>query len=162
MILTGKGREFVIDMTEYVADPDGESLKYDVVAANAKIAYVNVKGDKLIGTGLAYGATEMTVTAKDARGEKVVFTFKVTVKDPSDPLTLYPNPVIDFLNVATLDEADTEIVITNATGKTMFKETMKVSALNPAKVDMSGYAPGSYAVKVTFGGKEYTKTVVKL
>lgn len=162
VLLTAKGREFVIDMTEYVADPDGESLKYDVVAANAKIAYVNVKGDKLIGTGLAYGATEMTVTAKDARGEKVVFTFKVTVKDPSDPLSLYPNPVIDFLNVATLDEADTEIVITNATGKTMFKETLKVSAANPAKVDMSGYAPGSYAVKVTFGGKEYTKTVVKL
>ena len=162
VILTGKGREFIIDMTEYAYDEDGEPLKYEIVAANAKIAYINAKGDKLIGTGLAYGATEMTVTAKDARGAKVVFTFKVTVKDPSDPLTLYPNPVIDFLNVATLDEADTEIVITNATGKTMFNETLKVSAVNPAKVDMSSYAPGNYAVKVTFGGKEYTKTVVKL
>lgn len=162
VLLTAKGREFIIDMTEYVTDPDGEPLKYDVVAANAKVAYINVKGDKLIGTALAYGATDMTVTAKDARGEKVVFTFKVTVKDPSDPLSLYPNPVKDYLNVATLDEADTEIVISSSTGKVMFHETMKVSAQEPARIDMTSYVPGTYAVQVKFGGKEYKKNVVKL
>ena len=162
VLLTAKGKEFVIDMTEYVNDPDGEQLKYDVTAANAKVAFVNVKGDKLVGTALAYGSTDMTVTAKDARGEKVVFTFKVTVKDPSDPLSLYPNPVKDFLNVATLDPADTEIIIASSTGKVMFQETMTVSAQEPARIDMTSYVPGTYSVKVKFGGKEYKKNVVKL
>ena len=86
----------------------------------------------------------------------------MTVKDPSDPLSLYPNPVKEFLNVATLDPADTEIVIASSTGKVMFQETMKVSAQEPARIDMTSYVPGTYSVKVKFGGKEYKKNVVKL
>ena len=104
----------------------------------------------------------MTVVAKDARGEKVTFTFKVTVKDPSDPLSLYPNPVKDYLNVATLDLVDTEIIISSSTGKVMFHDVMKVSAQDPARIDMSSYVPGTYSVQVRFGGKEYKKNVVKL
>lgn len=31
-------REFVIDMTEYVSDPDGEQLKYTVTVSNPTVA----------------------------------------------------------------------------------------------------------------------------
>ena len=102
------------------------------------------------------------MTAKDARNEKVVFTFKVTVKDPSDPLSLYPNPVVDYLNVATLDMAETEVIVVSSTGQEVFHQTLQVSAQEPAKVDMRACAPGTYSVKVVFGGKEYKKNVVKL
>lgn len=162
VLLTAKGREFIIDMAEYVTDPDGEQLKYDITMSSATIAHITSKGDRLIGTSLGYGSVDVTVVAKDARGEKVTFDFKVTVKDPSDPLSLYPNPVTDYLNVATLDLADTEITIVSSTGKSMFHETMQVSAQEPARIDMSAYAPGTYSVKVKFGGKEYKKNVVKL
>ena len=162
ILLTAKGREFIIDMTEYVSDRDAEQLKYDITVLDAKVAYLTSKGDKIIGTALGYGSTDVTVVAKDARGEKVVFDFKVTVKDPSDPLSLYPNPVKDFLNVATLDLADTEIVISSSTGKVMFHEVMKVSAQDPARIDMTSYVPGTYSVQVKFGGKVYKKNVVKL
>ena len=161
-LMTAKGRELQLDMSQYVTDPDGEQLKYDIEISNPKIAHIIAKSNKLILTSVGYGSTDVQVTAKDARGEKVVFTFKVTVKDPSDPLSLYPNPVVDYLYVGTLDMADTEIVISSAAGKVMFKETMKVSAQEPAKVDMTGYAPGTYSVKATFAGESYTKTVVKL
>ena len=160
--MTAKGREFIIDMTEYVDDPDGEQLKYEATISNPKVAHVTSKGNQLIGTALSYGSVDVTVVAKDARGEKVTFTFKVTVKDPSDPLSLYPNPVKDFLNVATLDLADTEIVISSSTGKVMFHEVMKVSAQDPARIDMTSYVPGTYSVHVKFGGKVYKKNVVKL
>ena len=162
VLLTAKGREFIIDMAEYVTDPDGEQLKYDITMSSATIAHITAKGDKLIGTSLGYGSVDVTVVAKDARGEKVTFEFKVTVKDPSDPLSLYPNPVKDYLNVATLDLADTEIVIASSTGKVVFHETMKVSAQEPARIDMTSYVPGTYSVQVKFGGKEYKKNVVKL
>ena len=162
VLLTAKGREFVLNMSEYVNDPDAEQLKYDITVVDPRVAYLTAKGDRLIGTSLGYGSTDVTVVAKDARGEKVTFTFKVTVKDPSDPLSLYPNPVKDYLNVSTLDLADTEIVITNSTGKVMFHDVMKVSAQDPARIDMSSYVPGTYSVQVRFGGKEYKKNVVKL
>lgn len=162
ILLTAKGREFIIDMTDYVSDRDAEQLKYEITVLDAKVAYLTAKGDKLIGTALGYGSTNVTVVAKDARGEKVVFDFKVTVKDPSDPLSLYPNPVKDYLNVATLDLADTEITIANSTGKVMFHQVMKVSAQDPARIDMTSYVPGTYSVQVKFGGKVYKKNVVKL
>jgi len=162
ILLTAKGKEFIIDMTECVTDPDGEQLKYEVVASDAKIAHINPKDDKLIGTALGYGATNITVVAKDARGEKVVFEFKVTVKDPSDPLSVYPNPVKDYLNVATLDMAETSIDIYNSSGKLVYSTVEQVSATEPLQIDMRDYAPGTYSVQVAFGGKEYRKNVVKL
>ena len=162
ILLTAKGREFIIDMTEYADDPDAEQLKYEATISNPKVVHVTSKGDQLIGTALSYGSVDVTVVAKDARGEKVTFTFKVTVKDPSDPLSLYPNPVKDYLNVSTLDLADTEIIISSSTGKVMFRDVMKVSAQDPARIDMSSYVPGTYSVQVRFGGKEFKKNVVKL
>jgi hypothetical protein len=70
--------------------------------------------------------------------------------------------VKDYLYVATMDLADTEIVISNATGKIMYHETLKISAQEPARLNMTTCAPGIYSVKVTFGGKTYSKNVVKL
>lgn len=162
ILLTAKGREFIIDMTQYVVDPDPEQLKYDVTVSNATLAHIVAKGDRLIGTALGYGTTDVTVVAKDARGEKVTFNFKVTVKDPSDPLSLYPNPVKDYLYIATLDLADTEIIITSSTGKLVYHETLKVSAQEPARLNLTACVPGTYSVKVIFGGKEYKKNIVKL
>ena len=162
VLLTAKGREFIIDMTEHVSDRDPEQLKYDVIVSNPTLAHIVAKGDRLIGTSLGYGSTDVTVVAKDARGEKVTFTFKVTVKDPSDPLSLYPNPVRDYLYIATLDLADTEIIITSSTGKLVYHETLKVSAQEPARLNLSTCVPGTYSVKVKFGGKEYKKNIVKL
>ena len=84
------------------------------------------------------------------------------VKDPSKPLSVYPNPVTDFVNVATLDMAETTIRITNATGQTVHEQTSQVSGVEPARIDMTGCVPGVYSVFVSFGGNDYKETIVKL
>ena len=84
------------------------------------------------------------------------------IKDPSDPISVYPNPVVDYVNVGTLDEADTKIVITGQTGKKVYDETVKASAFNPARIDMTGCAPGIYVIAVTLNGKEYKETITKI
>ena len=162
ILLSSRGKEFIIDMEDYVSDPDGEQLKYTISVSNAKVVNVTPRQDILYVTALAYGLVDVKVTASDVRGQSVEFDFKVLVKDTSDPLSLYPNPVKDFLNVSTVDLADTEIVISSSTGKVMYHDVMKVSALQPARIDMSSYVPGTYSVQVRFGGKEYKKNVVKL
>lgn len=162
VFMKAKGEELTIDMTQYVTDPDKESLKYDVTLSNAKVAHVNVKGGNLIITSLAYGSTDAAVTAKDARGEKVEVSFKILVKDPSKPVSVYPNPVTDYVNVSTMDMADTDVKIFSQTGKKVYDATLKTSAFEPARIDMSSYAPGLYTMSVAFGGKEYEQTVVKL
>ena len=162
ILLTAKGQEFTIDMTEYVSDPDGEQLKYEAVISDPKVLHITSKGNQLLGTALGYGTVDVEVIAKDARGESVSLPFKVQVKDPSKPLSVYPNPVTDFVNVSTLDPADTRIRIVSQTGKTVYDETSVVSGYDPARIDMTSCPPGVYSMTVTFGGKEYKQNVVKL
>lgn len=160
--MSAKGREITLDMAEYFMDPDGEQLKYEANVSNSKVLHANPKGNKLIMTSMGYGVTDVEVIGKDARGESIKQTFKVIVKDPSDPLSVYPNPVVDYLNVATLDMAETEVIVASATGQEVYHETLQASAQEPAQVDMRSCPPGTYSVKVIFGGKEYKKNVVKL
>ena len=162
ILLMAKGQEFTIDMTEYVSDPDGEQLKYEAVISDPKVLHITSKGNQLLGTALGYGTVDVEVIAKDARGESVSLPFKVQVKDPSKPLSVYPNPVTDFVNVSTLDPADTRIRIVSQTGKTVYDETSVVSGYDPARIDMTSCPPGVYSMTVTFGGKEYKQNVVKL
>ena len=161
-LLTAKGKEFTIDMGEYVNDPDGEQLKYDITISNPTIAHITAKNNQLIGTALGYGVVDVNVKAKDARGESVTFDFKVQVKDPSKPLSVYPNPVTDYVNVGTLDMAETNIRIYSSTGQLVHEETSQVSGVEPARIDMRECAPGNYSLQVTFGGKEYKQNIVKL
>lgn len=162
VLLTAKGKEFTIDMGEYVTDPDGEQLKYDITISNQTIAHLTAKNNQLIGTALGYGVVDVNVKAKDARGESVTFDFKVQVKDPSKPLSVYPNPVTDYVNVGTLDMAETNIKIYSSTGQLVHEETSQVSGVEPARIDMRECAPGNYSIQVTFGGKEYKQNIVKL
>lgn len=162
IFMKSKGQEVVLDMTKYVSDPDAEQLKYEAVMSNQKVAHANPKGNDLIITALTYGTTDITVTAKDARGESVSLTFKVLVKDPSDPVSVYPNPVTDYVNIGTMEEAETGIKITNQTGKLVIDQTVTASAFEPARIDMTSCAPGIYTVTVTVGGNEYKEKIVKL
>ena len=162
VLLTAKGKEFIIDMADYVTDPDGEQLKYDITISNQTIAHLTAKNNQLIGTALGYGVVDVNVKAKDARGESVTFDFKVQVKDSSKPLSVYPNPVTDYVNVGTLDMAETNIKIYSSTGQLVHEETSQVSGVEPARIDMRECAPGNYSLQVTFGGKEYKQNIVKL
>jgi hypothetical protein len=162
VVLYSKGAEFSIDMTEHVADPDGEALRYEIKVDDEAVAHMSASGNTIYGTALKYGSTSVEVKATDARGESVSLSFGLFVKDSSVPVSVYPNPVVDYVNIATLESAQTKIRILNATGKVMYEDTLVVSGQKPARIDMSGYAPGVYTAVVSYGGNTYSQTVVKL
>lgn len=150
------------DMTEYVKDEDGEQLKYTINISDGKVAHAVVRGNMLYVSALNYGVATVEVIASDIRGEEVVFEFRVLIQDESKPVTIYPLQVSDYVNVATSKEANAEISIYNASGKTMFSDELEASGFAPARVDMSSYAPGVYSVTVSVDGKKYRQNVVKL
>ena len=162
VLLTAKGQEFTLDMAQYVSDPDGEQLKYEAVISDSKVLHITSKGNQLLGTALGYGTVDVEIKAKDAKGEYASLTFKVQVKDPSKPVSVYPNPVTDYVNVSTLDPADTRIRIVSQTGQTVYDKTSVVSGYDPARIDMTTCPPGVYSITVTFGGNDYKQNVVKL
>lgn len=162
IIVNAPGEKFTIDMKDYVEDPDGESLKYTVNIANVSVLHINPKGDVLNGTALAYGMTDVTIRALDAKEKYCELKFKVAVPDPDKPVSVYPNPVKDNLYVGTGSLASTTISVYSQTGRKVFESTSDVSIVAPAQIDMSGQAPGKYVVKVKIGSEEYQKTIVKI
>lgn len=162
IMLPGRGSETTVDLGTLIQDPDGEILTWTLTNSNPTSVHLNASSNTLYITALGFGNADVTVTGTDARGESATASFSVLVKDPESPLDIFPNPVTDYLNVRTMEEMDTRIAIINPTGSVIYDRTSPVGAFNPAVIDMKEYAPGRYTLKVSFGGEEYTRTVVKL
>ena len=162
MLFDSEGVRLTIDMAEYLMDPDGEQLKFDITITDNTVLHINPSGNILNATTLSFGVTEVTIKASDSRGLSCTLKFKVLVKDPSKPVEAFPNPVKDWLTVSTMDEASTRISIVSSTGQSVYDVTAPVSAFDPALIDMSGCAPGMYKLSVEFEGQSYVKNIVKL
>lgn len=156
------GMKFTLDMAEYLDDPDGEQLKFDIKMTDKSVLHINQAENVLHATTLMYGTTEVIIVASDARGLSCTLTFKVMVKDPEKPLEAYPNPVTDWLNISTLDVASTQISIESSTGQVVYETTQEVGAIKPLRIDMSNIAPGVYTLYASFSGNDYKRTIVKL
>ncbi len=163
MTFSMKNRMFTINMTDYVKDADNEPLRYEISVSDPMVLHLIANGNELIGTTLEYGVVDVEVKVKDARGEAAVFNFKIRTRRPAEEVSVYPNPVADFVNVATADEpAETRIRIVSSTGRTVYDATLNVSGFEPARIDMTSCPPGMYVVAVAFGGQEYKRNIVKL
>ena len=164
IILGDAGAKLQLNIGDYIQDPDGEVLKFSFSISNKLILHVNHAEGVLHFTALDYGVVDVKVTGQDAKGKSCVFTFKVLVQNPADTsIKLYPNPVVDILNIKTSgSEVEAKISVLNAGGTLVYQGSDKMSVFVPAKVDMSKSAPGVYTVKVEIDGKTYNRNVVKL
>ncbi len=166
-------REAEFDVDEYFADADGDALSYTVSntspsTVQAVVNAVTTAGDttvttKLYLTAMRSGTADVTVTAKDARGLSCSLTVSVAVRSADELVIAYPNPFSDVLYVSTGADTNTatEIVISSSTGSVVYSEVLNISAFNPAKIDATSFAPGTYSVKISYSGSETTKKVVK-
>ena len=73
------GETVVLDLASHFADPDGDPLDYEAVAASPSTATASVSGGALAIAGLAAGRTTVTVAANDPDGLRAEQDFAVTV-----------------------------------------------------------------------------------
>ena len=162
VIMNAIGEQLAVDMSEHLDDPDGEQLSFSVTVSDVNVLHINPSGNILHMTALGYGNCDVTIVASDSRGESCSLEFSVAVKDPASSLEVYPNPVVDYLNIRTGTEMDTHIVLMTSSGSVVYESTSPVSAFSPARIDMREYAPGRYTLKVSYGDGEFTRNIVKL
>ena len=163
LILTSLGESLAFNLLDYFYDEDGERLQYDVTTSVNGIVHVNPEQNNLQVTALAYGKSEVTVTATDARGEKASLSFRVLVKSPGNNYQVYPNPVETNLYI-TNGEASSEamsVKIVSSTGGTAFEGTVNASAFDPGVIDMTQCAPGVYSLTIRCKSDVFKQTVVK-
>jgi hypothetical protein len=164
MIFHQIGEKFTLDMSEFIDDPDGETLQYSISISDRSILQLNQQENTLYGTTLGYGIADITLTGADARGLKAMQSFKVLVQDPAVEYQAYPNPCKDvlYISIPELEKTATQVKIVAAGGSTVYEGTLQVSAFEPATIDMGACAPGRYSLSLNYGSKTFTKTIVKL
>lgn len=157
-------RSQVVELAEssYFKDEDGEQLVYTITNTDENVANVNYSKGKFYITSLNLGICQVTVTATDVRETSVTQTFRILVRDSSEAVDMYPNPVVDYLYIRTDKEVQADIRIVSSLGQEVYNQALPISPFEPAKVDMTGIPGGSYTVKVASNGATVTKTIVKL
>lgn len=162
LVFGGIARKSEFSLANYFFDADGEPLSYTVDLSSPTVAHVNASNNKLFITSVSYGLTTVSVTATDALGESVTIDFKILVRDESVLVDVYPNPVVNFLNVRTGEEVNANISIIGGNGATVFDKNLDVSPFEPAMIDMSKMGGGSYTVNVAYAGNKFKINIVKL
>ena len=164
VVLKGVGESDVVDLAYHFNDPDGDNLSYTVAVADKSVVTTSISNNKLTVTGTAIGKTQIKITATDPSGETASADLSVVVRDAAKPFDLYPNPVIDVLNVGAGEECHGSITIYSSTGKKAYEaDQAAMSPFTPFKADLSALAPGVYSIVIkTPGNSDYKTEIVKL
>jgi len=158
-----RGETAVFDLKEYFNDPDGERLVYKVSTSSEGIVETSLTGSTLSVKARDYGSTTVKVRAVDTCGGAVEFSFRVLLRDGSNAVDIYPNPVTaGILNIRPTREAASRISITSKTGAIAFSTETVAGPFSPVVVDMKSMAAGIYYVTFKSEWHESTYTVVKL
>ena len=150
--------------SEYFDDEDGEELSYSFEFSHPDVANMTYSAGKFQLTSMNYGVSDICVTGTDVRGEKISQSLKVLVRSASEPVTLYPNPVKDKMNIRVgADVSRMSVKIVSTLGNVFYKgEFTDASPFETLAVDMTDANPGVYTVVVVMDGVEHVKQVVKL
>lgn len=151
-----------ISCSDYFRDDDGEDLSFQIDISDRTVVNLAFQNGIFYLTPLNYGYSDITVTASDIRGEKAVQSFRVLVRDASQEVDVYPNPVHNNLYVRTGVDTQVQLRIVAPSGATFYEDTVSVSPFDPAIIDMSKAGAGVYTVALSIGKNQLTYNVVKL
>ncbi len=156
------GAKISIPLNDHFFDADGETLSYSITNSQPGIVHVSANDNLLYITSLAYGLSEVSINASDALGEQCGLSLKILVRDASQEVDVYPNPVRDILYLRTGSKTDADVNITGVSGASVYNKKVTIDPFEPANIDMTGISAGFYSVKIKTGDKVITRKIVKL
>lgn len=149
-----------ISLTDVFTDADGHSLTLTVSSSDETVVTATISGDQLQITEVGLGTSTITVTADDGNGGSVSddFTFTVTEKalglEDELSLKVYPNPVVESLNI----ESDNEVsaMLSDLNGRELQRATGR-----SIKMDVNSLSKGIYLITITKGDETIKKRIIK-
>ena len=160
-ILYDNGSTIKLTLLDYFQDPDGDPLTYSFTF-EGMAAIATISGGAINVRAYNHGLTTFEITASDDDGKKCTSTLRVLVKSSSAPVETSPAQITDELVISTETLTSTHVKIVSSTGKVVFDRTESFSGFDPLVVDMASLAPGRYGLTVEYGGKKYSKVIVKI
>lgn len=158
----------VVNLADLFNDPDNDELTFTVTLRDETLAQSFLSSGSVIFYGLKAGETVADVKATDPAGLTATAELPIVVDDKSgiseigtdNPLSVYPNPVDDQLNVSGLNAATVRLTLISLNGSTVLDTEVATSA-GRASTAVGHIASGSYILVATAEGQSWTTVVVK-
>lgn len=147
---------------------------FEVLRSDNGSSFVSIGKVEGKGTTSAINSYKFTDTKPSGSGRYVyyrlkqvdnngAFSFsaveKVSLPNIAASLTIFPNPVVDAINITSHPNASFSLRLSDINGKEVFK---KVHHSGSAQFDISFLAPGTYIAELETGAEKISKKVVKL
>jgi len=156
-----------------VSEPD--NFEFDVeISSSKKQVNIALKGGQLFRIELNNVVTvtsknNITLNLKEGENKLVLKTdkdcqgiHKQKILINKDNLVVYPNPIDDFLNVASnFKSPNLEVRIFTVTGNLVYTNSFKTNNRTPVSIDMSNLPSGIYIAKYNYNGKTKTINLIK-
>lgn len=158
----GLNREYTFQLSDYFSDADNELLKYTIENTAPDLLHINANKGIIYMVSLAYGLSDVKITAEDAMGLTASLQFNVLIRDDNNIIDVYPNPVIDKLQLRTGSVQQCHLSIFNNAGALLFEKEMTIDPFSPEIIDMEGYSGGIYNLHFQIGDKKIIRQIIKL
>lgn len=164
LVFGAQNENLTLNLADYFYDEDGEPLAIKcTVSDNNVVNLAPTTNNTVFVTALMFGTADVTVSVTDAMNETVSSSFKVLVRDSSQPFDIYPNPVTDGnLYIRSGDATSAKVVVSSPSGAVVFNEAVSTDAFSPAVIDLSKCASGVYSVKVIGTSETINTTIVNI
>lgn len=154
----------VINLKDYFSDPDGEVLNYNIQISPEGILDAQVVNEELTFTSLKAGQGTISITASDHFGLACSRTLIFMSRDGSQAVDLYPNPVVDNLNIRMGRDVEGKVSVQlySSAGALVLEDVVEVSPFNPGVLNMKEISGGSYVIVLKYGTQEIKRNIIKL
>ena len=147
------GQATTIEVSQYFAEPDGETLTYTASASDPAVADVSIAGSTVTVAALSKGSTTVTIVASDPGGLSATqsFLFMVPNRDPVpvgtiDARTIEVGQSVTIDVAASFDDPDDDPLIFTAASST---PTVARTGVSGSAVTVSAVGPGVTTVTIT-------------
>lgn len=158
------GTAQTIDLTPYFTDADGENLQYTVVCPVNGLINSSVENGKLTISALKSGQAEITIEAYDYFKKMAKSSFRIMSRNGSQEVDLYPNPVIDKLNIRMGQDVNgpVRVKLYNSAGTLVIESDVTITPFAPGILDISKLSGGTYTLILNHNGREIKRNIIKL
>lgn len=156
--------EYLLDLSEYISDPNDEKLTYTVRSLDSSIATASAVSSLMTIAPKQLGQVSVEVVATDSHGSSLRAIVEVSVVPEGLVHNVYPIPARDVLNVVLDNDVySAGFSIYSATGTLVSTQSVLLtdSKNRVAKVDVTKLSSGSYVLEVNANGKSHKTPFTK-
>lgn len=159
------GKDMEIDLSQYITDPDGHKVMFQISNSSNQIVTVREHSGKLILTPNSIGKSSIQVRAIDEQGAELYVTLRVKVVKDEIVYHVYPIPTYDDLNILLANQIRKAIIsVANGEGAIVYRKEVSrtdTQSNSEYKLDIKSLSGGTYLLIVESGSERYTRSFIK-